>query len=547
MNVNLPCSILVQWKRRACLAIVIVSLGCSIVCAENAPTNSAVRPNILFAVADDWSGGHAGAYGCRWIKTPAFDRVAESGLLFTRAYTPNAKCSPSRASILTGRNPWQLKAAANHVSYFPPEFRTWVEALSQHGYFTGMTGKGWGPGVATNAAGQPREMAGQPFDRRTLSPPTSGIKSNDYAANFADFLAAAPVGKPWCFWYGGMEPHREYEAGSGVRGGKNLSDINRVPGFLPDADSVRSDMLDYAVEVEHFDRHLGRMLQQLEARGLLSNTIVVVTSDNGMPFPRVKGQTYDDSNHMPLAIQWPAGIRRPGRVLADYVSFIDFAPTFIDLAGLEWNQTGMAAPTGRSLKDFFEDQKSKPASQPRDHVIIGRERNDVGRPHDQGYPVRGIVRNEMIYLHNFEPARWPAGNPETGYADSCGSPTKTEILNARRVSGQTNLWQICFGFRPADELYDLRRDPNCLTNLAGVSDFRARMNALKNQLFNELQAQGDPRVLGQGDVFDNYPFAAEELRGLYERKLRGENPVTRWIRESDVESPSTTNSSTITP
>ena len=535
-------------EKLACLLTVSVFFYAAQANAAVGQQRVADRPNILFAIADDWSSDHAGAYGCRWIKTPAFDRVAGQGLLFTRAYTPTAKCSPSRASILTGRNPWQLKDAANHVSYFPVEFKTWVEALAQHGYFTGMTGKGWGPGVATNAAGQPREMAGQPFGRRTLVPPASGIKSNDYAANFADFLAAAPQGEPWCFWYGGMEPHREYEAGSGMaKGGKQLTDIDRVPDYWPDTSPVRNDMLDYAFEVEHFDRHLGRMLQQLETRGLLSNTIVVVTSDNGMPFPRVKGQTYDDSNRMPLAIQWPAGIRHPGRVVADYVSFVDFAPTFIDLADLEWNQTGMASPTGHSLKDILEEKKLESARAARDHVIIGRERNDLGRPHDQGYPVRGIVKNEMIYLHNFEPARWPSGNPETGYTDCGGSPTKTEILNPRRVSKQTPYWQLCFGLRPADELYDLRHDPNCLTNLADVPAFRAQMEPLRKQLFSELEAQADPRLLGRGDVFDNYPFAAAELRGFYERQLRGEKLVAHWILESDVEPRSSNAPAALTP
>ncbi len=100
------------------------------------------RPNILFALADDWSYGHAGAYGCTWIKTPAFDRVAHEGVLFTHAYTPTAKCAPSRASILTGRNPWQLKAAANHWCYFPQEFKTYAEALDGNGYFVGRTLKG---------------------------------------------------------------------------------------------------------------------------------------------------------------------------------------------------------------------------------------------------------------------------------------------------------------------------------------------------------------------------------------------------------------------
>lgn len=247
------------------------------------------KPNILFAIADDWSYGHAGAYQCRWVKTPAFDRVAEQGLLFTNAYTPTAKCTPSRSSIVTGRNPWQLKAAANHKCFFPPEFKTYADALSEYGYFVGVTGKGWLPGIAKDAQGRTRHMVGQPFDRRSAPPPTKTISGNDYASNFADFLNAAPKDTPWCFWYGGREPHRGYEYGSGVaKGGKKLSDIDRVPGCWPNNDVVRNDMLDYAFEVEHFDRHLGRMLELLERRGLLGNALVVVTSDNGMPFPHDK-------------------------------------------------------------------------------------------------------------------------------------------------------------------------------------------------------------------------------------------------------------------
>src|SRR4051812_47547792 len=177
------------------------------------------QPNFLIAIADDWSFGHAGAYGCSWVKTPAFDRVAHEGVLFMRAYTPTAKCAPSRSCILTGRNPWQLKAGCNHYCFFPPEFKTYAEALGENGYFVGMTGKGWAPGVATNAAGLPRQMAGREFQERKTKPPTKGIAANDYSSNFNDFLQAAPRGQPWCFWYGAHEPHRAFEYGSGVSKG----------------------------------------------------------------------------------------------------------------------------------------------------------------------------------------------------------------------------------------------------------------------------------------------------------------------------------------
>jgi N-sulfoglucosamine sulfohydrolase len=504
--------------------------------ATAGPAAVRTRPNILFAIADDWSYGHAGAYGCGWIKTPAFDRVAQQGILFTHAYTPNAKCAPSRACILTGRNPWQLGAACNHVCYFPSEFKTYAEALVEHGYFVGMTAKGWGPGVATNQLGQARQMAGRPFNRRTAVPPASGIGRNDYAANFQDFLAAVPAGAPWCFWYGAVEPHRGYEYGSGVaKGDKQLSQVDRVPSCWPDNPVVRNDLLDYALEVEHFDRHLGRMLQALENGGGLSNTLVVVTSDNGMPFPRAKGQVYEQANHLPLAMMWPSGIRQPGRTVEDYVSFIDFAPTFLELASLPRERAGLAPLTGRSLTEVFRSERSGRVVVERDHVLLGQERHDVGRPHDWGYPIRALVKADHLYLRNFEPSRWPAGNPETGYLNCDGGPTKTEVLRTRTGPASPGYWQLCFGKRPGEEYYDLRQDPDCLQNLAGRPEHQANLENLRQQLFAELKAQDDPRMSGQGTVFEQYPYADGRMRGFYERFLKGEKLQPGWVNASDFE------------
>ena len=495
----------------------------------------AERPNILFAIADDWSFGHASAYGCRWVSTPHFDRVARGGILFTHAYTPNAKCAPSRASILTGRNSWQLGEAANHMCFFPPQLRVVTEALAAAGYFTGHTAKGWGPGVAVDAAGKPRELTGRAFNARRLPQSARGLGVFDYGSNFADFLDAAPAGSPWFFWYGGFEPHRDYEYGSGVaKGGKSLRDIDRVPGYWPDNETVRNDMLDYAYEVEHFDRHLGRMLALLEERGQLENTLVIVTSDHGMPFPRIKGQAYDASNRVPLAIMWPRGIRTSGRIVDDYISFIDLAPTFVEMAGMSWEQTGMDPSPGRSLSDIFHSDKSGRVNPLRDHVLIGKERHDVGRPDDVGYPIRGMVKDEMLYLRNYEPSRWPAGNPEAGYLNCDASPTKLVILRARRASGRDPFWDLCFGRRPAEELYDLKNDPDCLRNLAegGRQTIKQR---LEDQMVAELKAQGDPRMFGQGEVFDRYPYSSPGTRNFYNRLIAGERIRAGWADEDDFE------------
>lgn len=497
---------------------------------------AADRPNILFAIADDWSFGHAGAYGCGWVKTPGFDRVAKEGVLFTHAYTPNAKCAPSRACILTGRNSWQLEAACNHTPIFPPKFKTYAEALGDNGYFVGMTMKGWGPGTALNAAGKPRQMAGQPFNKRNAKPPASGISGNDYAGNFEDFLLAAPKGKPWCFWYGAVEPHRGYEYGSGVaKGGKKITDVDRVPEYWPDDEIVRNDMLDYAFEVEHFDRHLARMLATLDERGMLENTIVVVTSDHGMPFPRCKGQAYDDSNHIPLAVLWKKGMKAPGRIVDDYVSFIDLAPTFLEVAQLSAEQAGMAEITGRSLIGLLQSDKAGRIDPSRDHVLIGHERHDVGRPHDWGYPIRGIFKNDRLYLQNFEPSRWPACNPETGYLNCDGGATKTLILEAHRQNPADGHWALCFGKRLAEEMYDVASDPDCVKNLVNDPGQATLKEQLKRQLLDKLKAQQDPRALGRGEVFEQYPYGQESLRGFYERYMGGEKLRAGWVSPSDFE------------
>jgi N-sulfoglucosamine sulfohydrolase len=522
-------------NRRYSAALFAVILIAAVVVSSSAAAEGK-RPNILFAIADDASFPHMGAYGTEWVKTPAFDRVAKEGILFTRAYTPNAKCAPSRSCIITGRNSWQLEEAVNHVAPFPQKFASYGEALDAKGYFVGSTGKGWGPGDAGMRAGKRRQLVGTPFNKKKLDPPTSAISRIDYAGNFEEFLNTNAEGEPWCFWYGGFEPHRRYEYGSGVeKGGKSVSDIKTVPAFWPDDDITRIDMLDYAYEIEYFDQHLQRMLDALEARGELDNTLVVVTADNGMPFPRIKGQEYELSNHLPLAIMWVDGIEKPGRVIDDFVNFIDFAPTFLDVADVEWATSGMASATGKSLVSLFQSGASGITDSGRDHVLIGKERHDVGRPHDGGYPIRGIVKGDLLYLHNFETERWPAGNPETGYLNCDGGATKTNILNLRRTGENRALWQLAFGKRPGEELYNIKTDPGCMENLAGEAAFDSAKAALRKQLFDELKAQGDPRMTGAAAFFDTIPYVDKRTSGFYERFMVGEKMKAGWVNDTDFE------------
>ena len=253
----------------------------------NASPSRGDRPNILFAIADDWGWPHAGAYGDPVVQTPTFDRLAREGVLFQHAFVSAPSCTPSRGAILTGQWHWRLRGAANLWSVFPDDIATFPEMLERAGYEVGVTGKHWGPG-RTQSAG--RHLAGQP------------------CGSFQDFLAHRRSDKPFFFWLGSGDPHRPFEPGSGERQGIDPARIV-PPACLPNVPAVRSDMADYYAEVQRFDRLVAAALEMLDRAGELDRTIIVMTSDNGMPFPRCKANLYDSGSRMPLAIRW--GDRAP--------------------------------------------------------------------------------------------------------------------------------------------------------------------------------------------------------------------------------------------
>jgi len=449
-------------------------------------------PNVLFIIADDASRHFGESYDCDWVKTPNIDRLAREGLVFENAYVPTSKCAPCRAAILTGRNPWQNGQAANHQNHFPSELPTFSEWLRTSGFHTGSMGKVWGPGRAVDGKGEPRDFALPPGKTQGKKQPGVG---------FSSFLADASDGKAFFYWHGSHDPHRPYDKNAGQAAGKKVTDIDHVPTYWPDNDVVRNDMLDYATEVERFDSHVGELLKILDESNAADNTLVIVTSDHGMPFPRVKGHTYDDAHHVPMVMRWPKGIVNAGRRVAEPVSVIDLAPTFLELAGIDASVSAMDL-TGTSLVDLLKDAPT----QKRPFVLIGRERNDVyARPGSEsglGYPVRGIRKGDYLFIHNFKHERWPCGNPELGLKDTDASPTKS-LIESLGIDDQ--FWQQAFGKRSAEQLFDVTKDSDCVTNLMGSLQFASVVKDLRQTLMTELKRQKDPRIVGDGDAFDHYP------------------------------------------
>lgn len=480
------------------------------------------RPNILIAIADDQSYPHTSAYGDPVIKTPAFDRVARSGVLFHNAFTPAPGCSPMRAAFLTGREIWQNREAGTHASTFPRDLPVFTEQLASAGYHVGMTGKGWGPGKATD---WPHNPAGKSYGRRQVvaSERIKGISSNDYSGNFKDFLGDRDEGQPFCFWFGAGEPHRTYLEGVGASHGLDPAKIS-LPDFLPDSSVVRSDVADYLYEIQWFDRHLGKMLDHLADNGELENTVVIVTSDNGMPFPRAKANLYEYGIHMPLAIAWPT--RVPAAQESDeLVSLIDVTRSIFDAAQVTPMQE--EEMSGRSLWPAIQ-KNAKPGYMHREFVFSGRERHSSSRFNSLGYPCRCVRTKTHLYIRNFTPERWPAGTPRkylgakydkdgklvaselspehSGYHDIDNGPTLKWMIENRSKPRVNALLQAAVAKRPGEELFDIRSDPACLKNLVGDPGAAEVHQRLSHALDNYLTATDDLRHTDPeaGQVWETY-------------------------------------------
>jgi len=470
---------------------------------------SARRPNILFVISDDHSWLHTSAMGDAVVKTPNFDRVGQHGVLFRNAFCPAPQCAPSRAATLTGRHIWQLEEAGTHGSLFPKKHKVYPSLLAEAGYHVGLTGKGAGP-CDWRGSGWAHNPAGRAYDIHNVGNRPEGVSPVDYAANFGEFLKSKPKDRPFCFWLGSHEPHRVYKKGGGVASGKKLEAV-RVPSFLPDVPEVRSDILDYMTEIEYFDRQLGAAIDHVRKLGELQNTLIVVTADNGMSFPHSKANLYDHGWHLPLAISWPDRVPG-GRTVDDLVSFVDYAPTYLEAAGLKPSPEMV----GRSLMLLLTSKQSGIVDAMRSRVFAGRERHSHARFDNLGYPARAIRTPAHLYIHNYKPDRWPAGDPE-GYHDIDDGPSKSYMMEHRNDPKVKPLFDLAYGKRPEEELFDIAKDPGCLRNLAASQpELRRKLRAELDAL---LTKTGDPRMRGS-EIFDSYPRTSQirkELGGFAKR------------------------------
>ena len=446
------------------------------------PAAAVRRPNIVVAIADDWSFPHAGIYGDPVVRTPNFDRIAREGVRFTHAFAAAPSCTPSRAALLTGQAVHRLQEGGNLWGSLPEAHAVSPDLLEQAGYSVGYAGKGWGPG-RFEPGGRTRNPAGTQFK------------------SFDDFMQRRAKGSPFSFWFGSTDPHRPYVPGTGAQSGMKMDGV-QVPAFLPDTPEVRNDILDYYFEIQRFDRDLGQILEALERAGELDNTIIIVTSDNGMPFPRAKASVYDGGARVPLAIRGP-GVTKAGAAIDSFVSLADLAPTVLESAGLKPLDT----MTGRTLLPLLRGE-AQPA---RDRVFIERERHANVRRGDLSYPVRAIRTVDYLYIRNFRSDRWPAGDPEKyvavgPFGDIDGGPSKSLLMDRQTDPAIAPFFQLATAKRPAEELYDLRKDPHQVQNVAGQPAHSAAQQRLRADLDRWMRDTADPRATADDDRWDGFPY-----------------------------------------
>jgi len=441
------------------------------------------RPNILFLLADDFSYPYTSVYGDKIVKTPNIERLAKKGITFTNAYAASPSCTPSRAGMLTGKYPHKLGEGVNLVGKLDISIPTFTQILRNEGYFVGFERKGWGPGDYTKM-GYSENPAGKEIALKQL-------------------LEEIKKDQPFFFWFGTNDPHRFFPFGAGKRNGIDPDKIN-VPGFLPNTDEIRNDLADYFHLIERFDKEVGELIEMLEKSGKLDNTIIVLTSDNGMPFPHAKANLYDHGTHVPLIVSYSGNQFLKNNVNTSFINLIDLMPSFLDMAEVK-NQPMV---DGISIVPIMKGLKKSN----REEVYLERERHCLCRIDEgmlAGYPMRALRDHEFLYIKNFRPNRSPAGDesiPGTPsvYGDVDGGPSKALLIDNKDDVALKYYFDLSFGKRPGEELYDIKNDPFQLKNLAGNSAYQDILKKMNNKLLGWMEKENDPRKNGGGDQIDRF-------------------------------------------
>jgi len=429
--------------------------------------------NVVLLISDDQGLDQCGCYGNKNIQTPNLDKLAAGGVRFTNAFATVASCSASRSVILTGLfNHCNAQYGHEH-SYHHFRMFDWVKSLpallKSSGYATGVIGK---------LHVGPRESL--PFDLLALG----GSRNVYQMAKRAGEFFNENRRKPFFLLVGYSDPHR---AGKGFandrdyRGVKKItyspSDVT-VPYFLPDCPEVRGELAEQYQAISRMDQGVGMVIEELKKSGRYDDTLIIYISDNGIPFPGAKTTLYDPGVHLPMLVRSPA-LSKGGLVNDAMVSYADITPTI-----LGWTQT--APPNyplhGRSFLGILGE-----VAPPKgwDRVFVSHTFHEI----TMYYPTRGIRTRRFKYLNNLFPElEYPPAS------DLYASASWQAIL--RRKDGMMGKRSVkAYLHRDREELYDLRKDPCELKNVAGDPSYQATLEEMRRELLSFRRRTKDPWLI----------------------------------------------------
>lgn len=417
-------------------------------------------PNILLMTCHDL-GRHLGCYGVDTVQSPQLDALAASGVRWERAFTTSPGCSPSRASLATGRYPHSNGVMGlAHPPYgwnLHPDERHIAQILSAAGYQTHLFGF---QHVSTSL-----ERLGfhsiHGSDRvYSCHQPALG---RNVAELFADFMQARRWTGPLYMEINLEEPHRPYD-----QGGCMPDDARGVfvPGYLPEGPESREEMAALQGAIRQADHAVGHILAALDAVGLGEETLVIFLADHGIAMPRAKCTLYDAGIGIALLMRWPAGGLVGGRTMPEMVSIVDVLPTLLELADVP-----VPPPVqGRSLLPLLRLDPYEPRSE------IFAEKTF----HSYYDPMRAIRTERFKYIRNFE----------TTFAVEVPADVQLGPIFRAHVE------RYHASEHPPTEFYDLDADPLELHNLAGSIELSEVERLLDVRLRDWMRETGDPLLEG---------------------------------------------------
>ena len=414
------------------------------------------KPNIIIFIADDVSWNDLGCYGNKDVKTPHIDALADHGIKFTNTYLTASSCSPSRNSIFTGRYPHNTGAAELHTQ--PPDWMvSFPEILHENGYYTAFSGKF-----------HSHDFIRPAFDFLSITQEKIGNSGSD---DWVNVLQNRPKGQPFFMWFASLDAHRAW--GPNQFSGTHHPDSITPPYYLAQGTKTRIDLAQYYDEVYRFDYRIGEVIEVLKSQEALENTIIIVMSDNGRPFPHSKTRVNDRGMKTPFIFNWPEKLQKKGLTCSGLVSVIDIAPTLLSIAGCE------IPPSFQGYS--FEHLIENPDKTFRNYVFAEHNWHDF-EAHE-----RMVRTGDYMYILNSRP-----NLPNLGPADAIESPAFHELDSLRNAGMLSAIQSDIFIIpRPVEELYHYPDDSLQVVNIASHLDHQQELIKLRAILKQWMLDTGD--------------------------------------------------------